>query len=246
MITAEREQRPATATWLYSIVSAFSNYAEVCGWLDKPLLPRRGLSVVAPKAPPRQRTLSNEELVSVWFAAAGRSPRVRCFARLLVLTGCRVSEAAGIALGELDPDRARWTIPGTRAKNGCAITLPLPDFFKIELMALVPESANSGHRLLGAVRGSALQSISRIKQALDMASGVQDWRLHDIRRSVRTGLAKLGVSTEIAEATLNHVSHRSIIERTYNVHNYEEEILRAMSAWQEHVAELVRPKLVAA
>lgn len=63
---------------------------------------------------------------------------------------------------------------------------------------------------------------------------------------MRTGLAKLGVSTEIAEATLNHVSHRSIIERTYNVHNYEEEILRAMSAWQEHVAELVRPKLVAA
>jgi hypothetical protein len=48
MIAAEGEERPATATWLYQLSSAFSNYAEVAGWLDRPLLPRRGLSVIAP------------------------------------------------------------------------------------------------------------------------------------------------------------------------------------------------------
>jgi integrase len=244
LIAGEREKRPATATWLYQIVSAFSNYAEVCGWLDRPLLPRKGLSVVAPKVPPRQRVLSDDELVAVWRAASARSPRVRCFVYLLILTAARVGEAAGVAVGEIDADRLRWSLPASRAKSGNPITLPLPRFLVGDLLALAPEGAALGHRLLGAARGSALQSISRIKQALDAASGVQNWRLHDLRRSVRTNLAKLGISTEVAEAALNHVGHRTTIERTYNVHTYEEEICRALTLWQEHVAELTGPKLV--
>jgi integrase len=246
MIAAERKRRPATATWLYQVTSSFSNYAEVCGWLDKPLLPRKGLSVVAPKAPPRQRVLSDEELVAVWHAAVGRSPRVRCFVRLLILTGCRVSEAAGLALGEIDTQRMRWTIPAERAKNNTAIGVPLPSSLVADLVALAPSGAGPQHRLLGAVKGSPLQAISRVKASLDTASGVRDWVLHDLRRCVRTGLTQLGVSTEHAEAALNHLSGRSQLERTYNVHRYEQEIIHALVRWQEHVAELVRPKLVAA
>jgi integrase len=246
MIKAEREQRPATATWLYQIASAFSNYAEVCGWLDKPLLPRKGLAVVAPKAPPRQRALSDEELVAVWHAAAGRSPRVRCFVRLLIMVGSGVSEAAGIAAGELDLVCNRWTISAERAKNGQAITLPLPATLAAELAALLPANARPGFCLLGAVAGSRLQSISRIKASLDKASGVRDWVLHDLRRTARTGMARLGVTAEHAELALNHISGRNQLVRTYDVHGYGPEILAALGRWQDHVTELVRPKLVAA
>jgi hypothetical protein len=77
MIAAEGEERPATATWLYQLSSAFSNYAEVAGWLDRPLLPRRGLSVIAPHAAPRGRVLSEEELAAVWRASGARSPKTR-------------------------------------------------------------------------------------------------------------------------------------------------------------------------
>lgn len=246
MIAAERNERPATATWLYQIASAFSNYAEVCGWLDKPLLPRKGLSVVAPKGAPRQRVLASEELAAVWHATAGRSPRVRCFVHLLVLTGCRVSEASAIALGEIDREWGRWTIPASRAKNNTAITVPLPSSLLSELLALAPAGARPEHCLLGARKGSPLQSISRIKADLDAASAVRGWVLHDLRRCVRSGLAQLNIASDHAEAALNHLSGRSQLERTYNVHRYEAEIIQALIRWQEHVAELVRPKLVAA
>jgi integrase len=246
MIAAEREQRPATATWLYQIASAFSNYAEICGWLPVPLLPRRAIAIVAPKGEPRQRVLSDAELAAVWGAAAGRSPRVRCFVRLLILTGCRVSEAAGIAAGELDLVHNRWTIPALRAKNKRAITLPLPASLAADLAALVPANARPGFCPLGAIPGSPLQSISRVKASLDAASGVEDWVLHDLRRTARTGMARLGVATEHAEAALNHISGRSQLVRTYDTHDYGLEILAAVRRWQDHVAELTRPRLVAA
>lgn len=246
LIIGERKERPGTAAWLYAVVSAYTNFAEAAGWIDHPLLPRRGRAAIAPKAPPRERVLSDEELTAVWRAATSRSAKSRTFVQLLVLTGCRVSEATGIALGEVDPARLSWTIPATRSKNNHALTVPLPSFLVAELLALTPAETVPGYRLLGARRNSPLQAISRVKEAIDAVSGVRDWRLHDLRRTVRTGLARFGVPTSTAEACLNHLSGRSQLERTYNRHSYEEEILSALTRWQEHVAELVRPRLVAA
>jgi hypothetical protein len=98
-------------------------------------------------------------------------------------------------------------------------------------------------RLLGGTRGSALSGYSHVKTPLDAKSGVKDWVFHDLRRTCRTGMTRLGISTEHAEAALNHVSHRTVLERTYNVHRYEAEIVAALEAWQQHVAELVAPRL---
>jgi hypothetical protein len=80
-----------------------------------------------------------------------------------------------------------------------------------------------------------------MKAQLDRASGVTDWRLHDCRRTLRTGLARLGVSREVAELALNHISGFSPLERVYNTHPYREEVLAAVLKWQQHVAQLVEP-----
>jgi integrase len=246
LIAAQRTGRPATASWLYGIVSAFANYAETCGWIDRPLLPRKGHAVVAPKAPPRQRALTDDELAAVWHASGKLSPRVRCFVRLLILTACRVSEAAGIALGELDPTTARWTIPAARAKNGCAITVPLPATLAAELATFAPSGAGEDYCLLGAIKGSPLRAISRVKRNLDAASGVTDWTMHDARRTARTGLTRLGVARDHAEAAINHVSGRSALQRTYDVHDYAPEVIAALGVWQRHVADIIKPKLTIA
>ncbi|HME27339.1 MAG TPA: integrase family protein [Acetobacteraceae bacterium] len=203
LIAAERAQRPTTATWLYQISSSFLNHAEAVGWIDRALLPRKGLSVLAPKASPRQRALSDDELVRVWNASRTLSARAGCFVRLLVMCGCRVSEGAGLQLDELDLAVRRWTIPAERAKNRSSITLPLPVELVAELVALMPDATPSPHHhVLGTVPGAPLQAISRIKRNLDTACGVSNWTMHDIRRTVRTGLARLGIGTEIAEAAL--------------------------------------------
>ena len=240
MIVKQRTRRPSTATWLYQIASAFLGHAEAHGLIPTFPLPRRGLSAIAPKGAARQRTLDDDELRQVWLASAQLAPKARCFARLLIMTACRVSEAAGIAVGELDLTVARWTIPGRRAKNGHSITLPLHPVLLAELAAVVPDPLpHAGYRLLGKIKGSALSGISNIKERLDQVSGVSGWTMHDLRRTCRTGLSRLGVSKDHAEACLNHVSSRSALERTYDVHDYADEVVAALSAWQRYVAGLV-------
>jgi len=239
MITAERPKRPATATWLFQLSNSFLNYAEALGWIAVNPLPRKGLAVLAPKGDARERALTDAELVAVWQAAGKLNPKPRCFARLLILTGARVSEVAGLRWGELDLPAGRWTIPGARAKNGQAITLPLGPLALAELRAVLPpERAGPDHRLLG--RGGALQGISRVKTALDKHSGVTAWRMHDLRRTCRTGMSRLGIPTEHAEAALNHVSHRSALVRVYDRHRYADEVLAALKAWQDEMARLLR------
>ncbi|HEY5299761.1 MAG TPA: tyrosine-type recombinase/integrase [Acetobacteraceae bacterium] len=243
MIAAERSRRPATATWLYQLASAFLAHAEAHGWIASHPLPRRGLAVIAPKASPRGRALADTELVRVWHAADALPAKPHVFTHLLITTGCRVSEAAGIAAGEIDFATGRWTIPAERAKNRTAITLPLPEGLANELRALLPVNPAPGYRLLGSIAGSGLSGVSSIKRRLDAASGVTGWVMHDLRRTARTGMTRLGIIAEHAEAALNHVSGRSQLNRTYNVHDYAPEVLAALGAWQTHVLALVGPDI---
>jgi integrase len=69
------------------------------------------------------------------------------------------------------------------------------------------------------------------------------WRLHDIRRTAATGLQRLGTRLEVIEAVLGHVSgSRSGIVGVYQRHRFEEEARAAVTAWGEHVIQLVAPK----
>ena len=67
-----------------------------------------------------------------------------------------------------------------------------------------------------------------------MAPGA--WRWHDLRRTARTGMTRLGVPRDHAEAAINHVSGRSKLERTYDRHDYAPEVIAALTLWQGHVA----------
>jgi hypothetical protein len=67
------------------------------------------------------------------------------------------------------------------------------------------------------------------------------WRLHDLRRTFRTGLARLGVATEVAERCINHSSGPSFegVKGIYNVFGYPEEMQAAFEKWSAHVGALV-------
>jgi hypothetical protein len=93
---------------------------------------------------------------------------------------------------------------------------------------------------LFGTRGGGFTMWSRGKAALDARSGVKDWTTHDIRRSVATKLADLGVMPHIIEAALNHYSgHRRGVAGTYNRSAYEKEIRNALALWHDHLRALV-------
>jgi integrase len=160
--------------------------------------------------------------------------------------GQRRSEVLGMSFEELDMTSATWTIPKERSKNGKAHIVPLSAPAVTELTAL-----GAGERRRGLVfmttGTTTISGISRLKSALDKAmlqelrqadevASLVSWRLHDIRRTVATGLQRLGVRYEVTEAVLNHVSGaKSGVAGVYQRHDWKDEKRAALEAWGRHV-----------
>ena len=186
---------------------------------------------------PRDRVLSDDEIRIVWNAcgddAAGR------IIKLLLLTGCRREEIGALKWSEIEA--GVLTIPGTRTKNGRALVLPLPAV-AIELLAAVPKQ-NGGDFVFGRGGDTPFSGWSAAKLRLDarivMTTGkpLAHWTLHDLRRTMRSGLGMLGVPPHVAELAINHV--KGGVEAIYDRYRYQREIAAALARWAEHVLALV-------
>jgi integrase len=207
----------------------------------------------------RERVLSDRELVEVWRAAGDASSPYGSIIRLLILTGQRRGEVAGMTWNEISEDWMAWTIPGERTKNGLAHTVPLSAAARDLLNAALPkgmkdEPANGLLVLPGAL-GTPFAGWSKAKRTLDQAimeartnaaarAGVQPaplvaWSVHDLRRTVATGFQRLGVRLEVTEAVLNHISgSRGGIAGVYQRHDWAAEKRAALDSWAAHVVYL--------
>jgi integrase len=142
-----------------------------------------------------------------------------------------------MTLDEIAPDLSAWTIPASRAKTGATHVVPLSVQAQAILRA-VPRLGGSDLVFPG-LRGP-FSGFSKAKAALDKTSGVKNWRLHDLRRTMATGLQRLGVRLEVTEAVLNHVSgSRAGIVGVYQRHTWAEEKRAALAAWGAQVEAIV-------
>lgn len=149
----------------------------------------------------RDRVLSDLELRAIWQATA-KPGSFNAIVRVLLLTGARREEVAGLTWAELSADGLVWTLPEARAKNGVAHQVPLSP----QVRAIIEAAPRYANKFVFPGAGGSFNGWGRSKDKLDEASGVAGWRLHDIRRSVATNLQKLGVKLETTESILNHIS----------------------------------------
>jgi integrase len=206
----------------------------------------------------RERVLSDAELAEIWVAAGNAAPRYGAIIRLLILTGQRRGEVAGMTWDEISEDLAIWTMPSERTKNGAAHTVPLSAAARDFLRTVLPEGrpANGSLVLPGAL-GPPFAGWSKAKQTLDKAiidarkaatssAPLIPWNVHDLRRTVATGLQRLGVRLEVTEAVLNHISgSRGGIAGVYQRHDWAAEKRAALDAWATHVAAIVESRAAA-
>jgi integrase len=189
----------------------------------------------------RERVLTKDEMREVWEATCSAGS-FNAIVRMLMLTGQRREEVTAMTWDEIAPDLSTWTIPANRAKNGIAHIVPLSEQAQAILRAATRserEAAEEPELVFPGQRG-AFSGFSKSKEALDGDSGVKDWRLHDLRRTMATGLQKLGVRLEVTEAVLNHVSgSRAGIVGVYQRHEWADEKRSALNAWGAHVAAIV-------
>jgi integrase len=187
---------------------------------------------------PRKRVLSNEELAAVWNGVDGNSDYGRAV-RLLMLTGARRSEIAGMKWDELDMDKGTWTLPAERSKNHREHTLPLPKM-ALDILGAIHRRVGRGH-IFGdhSDKGFTAWHVSRVE--LDKRLKLSEpWHHHDIRRSVVTGMCDIGVQPHIVEQTVNHVSgHKGGVAGIYNRSSYEREVRNALAMWGDHMRAIV-------
>ena len=197
----------------------------------------------APKA--RDRVLSDEELVCLWQLAEAEPFPWNIALKLLILTGQRRNEVFEADWAEIDLKKKVWTIPGERAKNGERHEVPLTTSV-LALLKMIPEHENSGKLFPaqgrpenGASGFSKVQARLR-KSMTEKLGSVTEWRVHDVRRTVATGLQRLGVRLEVTEAVLNHLSGtRAGIVGVYQRHSFTDEKRAALETWVAEVERLV-------
>ncbi|GMN12558.1 MAG: tyrosine-type recombinase/integrase [Qipengyuania citrea] len=197
----------------------------------------------APKA--RDRVLNDTELGILWNLLDEEPAPFGPAIKLLILTGQRRGEVFEADRSEFDLEEKLWTIPANRAKNGVAHLVPLSD----EAAKIVEsQTAKDDSEKLFPARGNGAngasgfsKTMSRLRPALEeaIAQPVPRWTLHDLRRTLATGLQRLGVRLEVTEAVLNHVSgSRAGIVGVYQRHDYFSEKREALDAWAEEVLRL--------
>jgi integrase len=189
------------------------------------------------KEKPRARVLSEDELTAFLrnLDDACRFQRLPFILRVLLLTLQRRSELALAEWREFDFKAKTWTIPDSHAKTGKGHVVPLSDWAiqdleKLKVMAcgsrfILPSADKSAPIDPKYITRSVARCLRRFKR-----HGVDAFTPHDLRRTGRTGLARLRIRADIAERVLNHTRER--IEATYDVHDYIDDKREALEKWR--------------
>ncbi|CAN0593734.1 unnamed protein product [Laminaria digitata] len=152
--------------------------------------------------------------------------------KLLILSGQRRAEVAEMRWSELDLEKRLWTLPSQRAKNGRQHTVPITDAM-LDVLRRVPRFLGSDYVFTTTGR-SPVSGFGRVKDRLDKAlpESTEPWIIHDLRRTMSTNLAMLGVPQPVTEALLNHKTGVvSGVAAIYNVYSYADEKKDALALW---------------
>ena len=196
---------------------------------------------------PRSRFLSEEELERFWTGVdetTNITPPLKIALKLLMVTGQRRVEVAHMSRGELNLPEKLWSLPKERTKNGHAHDVPLSDL----AMSLIEEAlAHAGScdyifpspkdKTKPIGKSAPSRAWGRIRDQL----GMKDTTVQDFRRTLATGLQKLGIRLEVTEAILNHKSGSvSGIVAIYQRHDWKVEKREALDAWAQVLLDIER------
>jgi integrase len=186
----------------------------------------------------RERVLTNPELKAIWDAC--RDNDFGAIVKLLLLTGQRKTEVGSLRWGEVSDEQI--VLPAERTKNKREHTVPLGHAAK----TILNQFRNDGRKCVFGRADSGFGGWNWSKQELDARAAVAPWTLHDLRRTVATRMAELGIQPHIIEAVLNHVSgHKGGVAGIYNRATYDKEKREALTLWAEHVTALVEGRKAA-
>jgi integrase len=234
VVTAiEQRGAPVAANKALKAIKTFLRWCVGRAVLDQS--PAEGVPLPS-KEVARDRVLDDSELARVILAAREIGGPYGGIVELLALTGQRREEVARLQREELDLAQRVWTLPKSRTKNAKTHVVHLSH----QSMAVLKHADQPGPYVFSLLGTKPFREFSRAKRRLDQLSGVTDWRLHDLRRTCVSGMARLGVAPHVADKILNHQAGTiSGVAAVYQRHEFLSERKEALERWAAHVAHIV-------
>ena len=217
---------------------ALAHIRKFFGWLvERGYLNHSPADHIKPrhKESERDRVLSDAEIKAIWNAAEAMSGPYSAWLKLLLLCGQRRVETASMRRSQIID--GSWHLSATDTKNKQPHIIPLPNQAQRLVDQLIEKEDNflikSGRNGDRPVNG-----FSKAKLQMDRLSGVENWKFHDLRRTVATNLTKLGIDRLILQKIINH-SERGVTQ-IYDRYSYMDEKREALQKWADKLDEIIR------
>lgn len=225
---------------------ALAHLKHLMGWcVERCMIDANPIAGMKPlsKEKPRERVLSDDELGVLWEACVVEGYPFGDCMKLLILSGQRRAEVSEMRWSEIDLEKRLWTLPSQRAKNGRQHTVPITDSM-LDVLRSVPKFLGSD--FVFTTKGTTpISGFGRLKKRLDksLPMDAEPWTPHDLRRTMSTNMAMLGVPQPVTEALLNHKTGVvSGVAAIYNVYSYADEKREALETWDARIEEITKTK----
>jgi integrase len=251
---ADRGRTAAYARNVYGHLKVLLNWA-----IARDILETSPCDRIVPKAlfgekRIRERVLSDDELLALWRGANRVGYPFGALVQMIMLTGGRLNEVASAQWNEFGPKL--WTIPAERFKMNAVHLVPLTDAMS-RLLDTLPRwkrgdfifTTTGGERPYSGFSSAKAKLDHQMLlswRAIGRAQGVdrrnaqiENWTLHDIRRTVRTRLSALRVPEQTAELVIGHA--KKGMTRVYDQHAYIDEMREALEAWNAKLESIIQP-----
>jgi integrase len=247
-------KHPYMANRVFAHTRKFFNWCAERHWIGEP--PTKHISRPADEEA-RDRVLNNGEIERLWRGCDGLGWPFGPYIKLLLVTGQRRNEVAGMKWEQIDLGNKLWTLPREETKAKRQHEVPLSPM-AIELLENVPRN---GKYVFSTTGKTPISGFSKAKERCDKimarvqleATGkkkwtdnefeknlIPAWRLHDIRRTVASGMAEIGIAPHVIEKVLNHSTGQiSGVAAVYNRHTYLREKTDALYAWARALQTIV-------
>lgn len=226
------------ANRIRSVLSSIYSYAIKKGFTDSNPVEKTSPYKTTAKQP--NNFYTDEDIAELWDFFDEQDKPIGELLKMLLLTGQRKTETA--TMKWTDIKRSIWTIPAKLAKNGQAHELPLGKMAKSIIEDLKPYSGDSDYVFLSP-RGNnkPLKSTKNAAIRARKQTEVTDFKVHNLRRTVATHMAKLGVDRSIVGKVLNHkqASGDDLITAIYDQHTYTKEKEEALQKWEKKLYEML-------
>jgi integrase len=211
------------------------HFAEKTDEYTPPLLPRKK---ARDNTLPRNRILSDDEIRAVWAACDGWT--FGSMVKLLLLTGQRREKVASMKWDDID-HAGVWALGEAPREKPNAGSLKLPTM-ALDIVNAQSRIKGNSHVFPASHGGGRINGFHNHKKQLDrkLPSGTPEWRLHDLRRTARSLMARDGIADRVAEQVLGHVIGG--VEGVYNRHKYDTEKAAALERLAALIDRIINPQ----